>query len=57
MDLSGKALKQAAREVVESPSVTVFKTRRCGTEELSLLGSIGGRWTAGLDDLGGLFQL
>ena len=29
---------------------------RCGTEGCGLVGSIGGRWMAGLDGLGGLFQ-
>jgi len=28
----------------------------CCTEGCGLVGSIGGRWTVGLDDLGGLFQ-
>ena len=29
---------------------------RCGTEGHGLVGSIGGRWMVGLDDLGGLLQ-
>ena len=29
---------------------------RCGAKEPGLVGSIGGRWAAGLDDLRGLFQ-
>ena len=45
------------REVVESPMLEVFKkclnVLRRGHD---LLGAIGGRWTIGLDDLGGLFE-
>ena len=29
---------------------------RCGTEGCILVGSVGGRWMAGLGDLGSLFQ-
>ena len=29
---------------------------RCGTKERGLVGSVGGGWMVGLDDLGGLFQ-
>ena len=38
------------REVVESLFLKVSK-ERCGTEEHSLVGSIGGRWMVGPDDL------
>ena len=31
-------------------------TFRCCTNGGGLVGNIGGRWTVGLDDLGGLFQ-
>ena len=42
---------------MESLSLEVFKKHvRCGTEERGLVGSFGGRWTVGLDDLRGLFQ-
>ena len=34
----------------------VQETFRCCAEGHSLLGITGDRWTAGLDDLGGLFQ-
>jgi len=32
------------------------ETCRCCTKRHGLVGNIGGRWTVGLDDLGGLFQ-
>lgn len=35
----------------------VQEPRRCGTEGDGLVGSVGGRWTVGLDGLRGLFQL
>ena len=41
------------RETVESPSLEGLKTHL----DVVLRGNIGGRWMAGLDDLGGLFQL
>jgi len=34
----------------------VQETRRCGTKDRGLVGSIGGRWMDGLDDLRALFQ-
>ena len=34
----------------------VQETFRCCTEGCGLVGNIGGRWTVGVDDLGGLFQ-
>jgi len=40
------------REVVESLSLEVFKKRLDVVKWVN----IGGRWTVGLDDLGGLFQ-
>jgi len=40
--------------VVESPSLQVFQN--CGDVALRDVGSVGGRWTVGLDDLRGLFQ-
>jgi len=52
-------LEQVLREVVESPSLEMFKeVCRLGTEGQGLVDSTGGgRWTVGLDDLRGLFQL
>ena len=44
------------REVVEPPSLKVFKKHVCGNKEHGLGGNIGSRWTVGLDDLRGLFQ-
>ena len=35
----------------------VQETFRCCTEGHGLMGNIGDRWTVGLDDLGGLFNL
>ena len=34
----------------------IQETCKCGTKEHGLVGSIGGRWTVGLDDLRDLFQ-
>lgn len=39
------------RKVVDSPCLEVFKERVDG-----FVGNIGGRWTAGLNDLRGLFH-
>ena len=36
------------REVVQSPSVEMFKNCGCGTERCGLVGNGGGRWTVGL---------
>ena len=47
------------REVVESPSLDVFKkcVCRCGTLGQGLRGTAGDELTVGLDVLKGLFQL
>ena len=45
------------REIVESPSLEVFKKHLdVILKEVVLWENIGGRWTIGLDDLGGLLQ-
>jgi len=49
-------LAQAAREMVESPSLEVFKERVDVALRDVLVGNIGGRWMVGLDDLGSRFQ-
>jgi len=55
---SGQAPEQAAQG---SGEVTipggVEKTCGYGTKEHGLVGSIGGRWPVGLDDLRSIFQL
>ena len=54
---SGQALEQAAHR---GGGITlpggVQETCRCCTEGRGLVGTIGDRWTVGLDDLGDLFQ-
>ena len=49
--------KGLPREVVE-PLVPggVQEMCRCGTKQHDLVDNIGGRWTAGLGDLRGIFQ-
>ena len=45
---------QGGSEVTTSGSIQ--EMCRCGTQGRGLVGSIAERWTAGLDDLRGLFQ-
>ena len=44
------------REVAESLSGGVQEMFRCSTQGHVLVGNFSDRWTAGLDDLRGLFQ-
>lgn len=54
---SGEGLEQAAQG---SGRVTIpggiQEMCRCGTKEHGLVGSVGGRWMFGLDDLTDLFE-
>ena len=55
--MNGRALESAAQGGggVTDPG-GAQEMFRCCTEGHGLVGNIGGRWTVGLDDLGGLFQ-
>jgi len=44
------------REVIESPSLEVFKKYSDVLRDMVYWGNIGGRWMVGLDDFAGLFQ-